>query len=68
MKQTHESREPFVRISSRGLGALPREETALFVPGHGGAHQPDEGLHLANFKKALLIFGMGILEADRVLP
>lgn len=51
-----------------GLGALPREETALFAPGHGGAHQPDEGLHLANFKKALLIFGMGILEADRVLP
>ena len=50
-----------------GLGALPREETALFAPGHGGAHQPDEGLHLANFKKALLIFGMGILEADRVL-
>ena len=51
-----------------GLGALPREETTLFAPGHGGAHQPDEGLHLANFKKALLIFGMGILEADRVLP
>ena len=50
-----------------GLGALPREETTLFAPGHGGAHQPDEGLHLANFKKALLIFGMGILEADRVL-
>ena len=35
--------------------------------GHGGAHQPDEGLHLANFKKALLIFGMGILEADKAL-
>lgn len=51
-----------------GLGALPREETNLFAPGHGGAHQPDEGLHLANFKKALLIFGMGILEADRALP
>lgn len=51
-----------------GLGGMPREETALFAPGHGGAHQPDEGLHLANFKRALLIFGMGILEADRVLP
>ena len=51
-----------------GLGGLPREETALFAPGHGGAHQPDEGLHLASFKRALLIFAMGILEADRVLP
>lgn len=50
-----------------GLGALPREETTLFAPGHGGAHQPDEGLHLANFKKALLIFGMGILEADSAM-
>lgn len=51
-----------------GLGGLPREETTLFAPGHGGAHQPDEGLHLANFKRALLIFAMGVLEADRVLP
>ena len=50
-----------------GLGALPRENTTLFAPGHGGAHQPDEGLHLANFKKALLIFGMGILAADEAL-
>ncbi|MBP3657551.1 MAG: Sapep family Mn(2+)-dependent dipeptidase [Clostridia bacterium] len=50
-----------------GLGALPREATTLFAPGHGGAHQPDEGLHLSNFRKALLIFGMGILEADRSL-
>ncbi|MGN0778331.1 MAG: Sapep family Mn(2+)-dependent dipeptidase [Aristaeellaceae bacterium] len=51
-----------------GLGGLPREQTDLFAPGHGGAHQPDEGLHLENFRKALLIFGMGILEADRLLP
>lgn len=50
-----------------GLGGLPREATDLFAPGHGGAHQPDEGLHLANYKKALLIFAMGVLEADRVL-
>ncbi|MGN0970448.1 MAG: Sapep family Mn(2+)-dependent dipeptidase [Aristaeellaceae bacterium] len=51
-----------------GLGGLPREKTALFAPGHGGAHQPDEGLHLENLRKALVIFGMGILEADRLLP
>lgn len=50
-----------------GMGGLDRAPTALFAPGHGGAHQPDEGLHLANLKKAMLIFGMGILEADRVL-
>ena len=51
-----------------GLGGLPREKTDLFAPGHGGGHQPDEGLHLESFRKALLIFGMGILEADRLLP
>ena len=51
-----------------GLGGLPRKKTDLFAPGHGGAHQPDEGLHLDNLRKALLIFGMGILEADRLLP
>lgn len=50
-----------------GLGGLQREETTLFAVGHGGAHQPDEGLHLANLKKALLIFGMGILAADQAL-
>ena len=51
-----------------GLGGLPREETTLFAPGHGSAHQPDEGLHVENLRKALLIFGMGILEADKLLP
>lgn len=50
-----------------GMGGLDREPTDLFAVSHGGAHQPDEGLHLANLKKAMLIFGMGILEADRVL-
>lgn len=50
-----------------GLGGLPREETDLFAPGHGGAHQRDEGLHLGNLKRALIIFAMGLLEADRVL-
>lgn len=50
-----------------GLGGLPKEETTLFATGHGGAHQPDEGLHLANFKEALLIFAMGVLEVDKIL-
>lgn len=50
-----------------GLGGLPRPECALFAQGHGGAHQPDEGLYLANFKRAILLFAMAVLEADRVL-
>ena len=50
-----------------GLGGLPKEEDQLFSPGHGGAHQADEGLYLPNFRKALLIFAMGILEADEVV-
>lgn len=50
-----------------GPGGLEKEPTDLFAPGHGGAHQPDEGLHLASYKRALLILGMGILEADRVM-
>ena len=50
-----------------GLGGLPKEDTKLFKPGHGGAHQPDEGLHLANLKKALNIFAMGLLEADKII-
>lgn len=50
-----------------GLGSLPREEPDFFAPGHGGAHQPDEGLYLPNLKKGLLIFAMGVLEADQVL-
>ena len=50
-----------------GLGGLPHEPTDLFAPGHGGAHQCDEGLHLQSLKEAMKIFAMGLLEADRVL-
>ncbi len=50
-----------------GLGGLPKPPTELFAPGHGGAHQPDESLYLPNYKKALVIFAMGLLEADRVM-
>ncbi len=50
-----------------GLGGMPRDEH-LFEPGHGGAHQADEGLYLPNYRKALEIFAMGILEADAVWP
>ncbi len=50
-----------------GLGGLAKPETDLFAPGHGGAHQPDEGRHLETFKQALVIFAMGLLEADRII-
>ncbi len=50
-----------------GLGGLPVPETDLFAPGHGGAHQADEGLYLPNFKTAIGILAMAILEADGAL-
>ena len=50
-----------------GLGGMDRPKTSLFAPGHGGAHQADEGLYLPNYRKALEIFAMGILEADALL-
>ena len=50
-----------------GFGGLPKEPTELFAPGHGGAHQPDEGLHLPNYRKALTMFAMGLLAADRTI-
>lgn len=49
-----------------GLGGLKRQGSALFRPGHGGAHCPDEALDIDNFMKALQIFAMGVLEADRL--
>jgi succinyl-diaminopimelate desuccinylase len=48
-----------------GLG-LHRRESSLFRPGHGGAHCPDEALDIGNFLKALQIFAMGVLAADRL--
>lgn len=47
-----------------GFGGLPKEPTDLFAPGHGGAHQPDEGLYLPNYRRALTVFAMGLLAAD----
>ena len=45
-----------------GFGGLPKEETDAFAPGHGGAHQPDEALYLPNYRKALTVFAMALLE------
>ncbi len=50
-----------------GLGGLPRRESVLFRPGHGFAHCPDEALDVENFLRALTIFALGVLEADRIM-
>ena len=50
-----------------GFGGLPREPTDLFSPGHGGCHQPDEGLYLPNYRKALTVFAMCLIAADRAI-
>jgi succinyl-diaminopimelate desuccinylase len=48
-----------------GMGGLPKPETDLFPEGHGGAHQKDEALYLPNLKKAMALFAMGLLAADK---
>ena len=50
-----------------GMGGLSKPETDLFQPGHGGAHQADEGLYLPNLKKAMVILAMGLIEADTTI-
>ena len=50
-----------------GLGGLPKPETDMFRPGHGGAHQADEALYLPNLKKGMLILALSLIEADRLL-
>lgn len=47
-----------------GLGGLPREESPLLRPGHGGAHGPDEALYLDNLFRAMGILAMGLIELD----
>ena len=37
-----------------------REKAALFAPGHGGAHEPDEGLNLRQLLAALKIYAVSI--------
>jgi succinyl-diaminopimelate desuccinylase len=56
----------FPRALGFGLG-LARRESGLFLPGHGGAHCPDEALDIDNFLKALAIFAMGVLAADGLM-
>ena len=43
---------------------LPPRPAALFRPGHGDYHQPDESIALERIQKALEIYIQGILEID----
>lgn len=47
-----------------GLGGVPmREGTTILTPekGHGGAHEPDEMLHLTNQLDAIKVFTMAVI-------
>ena len=50
-----------------GIGGQPHPPCELIPHGHGGAHLPDEALHLGNYFRALEILTMGVIEADRCL-
>ncbi len=50
-----------------GIGGMEEDtidkiiKNKLFQPGHGGAHEPDEGLNLRLFLKAMKIYTMSII-------
>lgn len=50
-----------------GIGGMERneedrrQEAEFFKPGHGGAHEPDEGLNLRLFMKAMKLYTMAII-------
>lgn len=43
---------------------VPPAPEGLFPPGHGGAHEPDEGLCLEGLFKALKIYARALIELD----
>lgn len=48
-----------------GIGSMPEREddraSELFAKGHGGAHEPDEGLDLKKLLDAAKIYTMAML-------
>lgn len=58
------------RAFAYGIGAMrePREDKEvrerLFLPGHGGAHEPDEGLNLRLLLEAMRIYAMAMVELN----
>lgn len=47
-----------------GLPEGKGTKSDLFVPGHGGAHEPDEGLCIADLKMAMKIFALCLIEMN----
>lgn len=45
---------------------LPKRPEAIFRPGHGDYHQPDESISLERIRKALEIYIKGILRIDEL--
>lgn len=43
-----------------------RAKEKLFLPGHGGAHEPDEGLNLRLLTEAMKIYTMAVVELNRI--
>jgi len=51
-----------------GMGGVPGSEApeGLFRKGHGGAHEPDEGLDVEGLIKAMKIYVMALIELDEL--
>lgn len=53
-----------------GIGAMKESETdqqirkKLFPPGHGGAHEPDEGININLLTEAMRIYAMAVVELN----
>lgn len=58
------------RAFAYGIGAMKESEEdrearrKLFPPGHGGAHEPDEGINLRLLTEAMKIYAMAMVELN----
>lgn len=58
------------RAFAYGIGAMKESEEdrevrkRLFLPGHGGAHEPDEGLNVRLLTEAMRIYAMAMVELN----
>lgn len=56
-----------------GIGGMPetqddrQRKEAVFAPGKGGAHEPDEGLNLRMFFDAIAFYTLAVIELDKVV-
>ena len=60
------------RAFAYGIGGMSESEEdqklrkQLFLPGHGGAHEPDEGLNLRLLTEALKIYVMALIALNDI--